>query len=294
MRLSGAGEVKKVFAEAAVVVQVGVQLLEHLLGQIRLRSSQNDQIYIFANLAGQKIDFVYHITVGLQRAGVSGNIRYTVSGQDGNCGRIGICDVHDRTGHGFFRTGRSDVSAARRRIRFGVKEIVCGQNLITIAASYNDIARVKGLLGIFLSNLRIGIKIQILNGDIGGVFGVFLNDFVCLIVIGVVSGKLVFFGQNSDRYFLLQVFQVIDSLVRNLKDLVAGQVHIHGEPIRQHSKDDVDQHHDCDHANGHYRSKGAVFEAPVLKNIFHDLVSLICFLKGRSISSNVSFPEHGR
>ena len=87
---------------------------------------------------------------------------------------------------GFFRTGRSDVSAARRRIRFGVKEIVCGQNLITIAASYNDIARVKGLLGIFLSDLRIGIKIQILNGDIGGVFGVFLNDFVCLIVIGVV------------------------------------------------------------------------------------------------------------
>ena len=77
--------------------------------------------------------------------------------------------------------------------------------------------------------------------NVVGILGILVDDGIRLVIVPVGAGEVLFGCEDVDFDVLVEAFDIVDRLLGQFEDLVAGQVEADREALDDNRRDDVDQ-----------------------------------------------------
>ena len=111
---------------------------------------------------------------------------------------------------------------------------------MTFAALQKDLTVGELYIRVLCGKINIRVDVNVRDVDLVGVLGVFIDNGICLFVVVVVAGEVFFGRKDINVDVLVDVFDIIDLFLRQLEDLVGGQVNRDGIPIDEDRNDYID------------------------------------------------------
>ena len=258
--LGAVGKVEHRPAELPLIFQPLGQRIRQVGGQVGSRGAEDGRVGVFRDLFREEVDLRDEVAVvredRLEVGGV-GPVVVAETGQEDDAYGVGVGQAHDRAGHRLLGGGGLDGAV----LLVDVKEVVGGQDLVPFAALEQDVPVGEGLVGIIRREIDVGVDVDIGDVDVVGILGILVDDGIRLVIVLVGAGEVLFGCEDVDFDVLVEAFDIVDRLLGQFEDLVAGQVEADREALDDNRRDDVDQDDRRDKADGEHRRHRAVAEA---------------------------------
>ena len=287
------GEVDHAMVILAVVEEEGGDVVDRRGRQIVDRRREHDHI-VLRGVEGVvvEVDLLHIIAVLGERrhedAEGIGVVALVVErlavrgGQHGHMDRVGIGDVHQCRGEVLLagEAGDAVLEGALAVVAVhGVLLLVIGEEVahahhtqlgVVVRIRHDDVALLEGagVAGLVaVDHVRVGVRVDIAEGDLVGILGVLLQQLRDHLHIGAARLEIALAHQDIDRDGLVELRQVVDALLRDLIDAVLGQVELERVALGEVAHQNIQYHHDRhDHA-GDGRRKAAVAQTLTHRHI---------------------------
>ena len=104
-------------------------------------------------------------------------------------------------------------------------------------------------IGVLSGEVDVGIEVDVGDLDVVRVEGIFVDNSIGLFIILVAVGEIFLGCEDIDIDILVEAGDIVNRLIRQLEDLIGGQVDAEGVPIHEDGDDDVHQDDRCDEAD---------------------------------------------
>ena len=183
-------------SEVAVIFQPERQLVSKFAGQVGSGGAEDNRVCVVRDIFRKEVDLGDNIAVAGEdrfKVGCGGTVVGAETGENSNVDRVGVGQVHDRTGHGLLSRRGLD----RTVLLIDIKQIVSRKGLVTFAALQKDLTVGELYIRVLCGKINIRVDVNVRDVDLVGVLGVFIDNGICLFVVVVVVFVVVVFSATT-------------------------------------------------------------------------------------------------